>query len=141
MGAEPKPTAGSAGGPTAPEESLCRRCGRCCCRKFILKDLVYYTPFFCKFLDLRTRLCTVYAERFAANPHCLGVERGIARGVFPGDCPYVAGRPGYRPPVEGLDFFGLGELAREIAGELEVSDEDFERAERGQGGSSGGGER
>jgi hypothetical protein len=141
MGAEAQPTAGIAGGLSAPEEALCRRCGRCCCRKFILKDRVYYTPFFCKFLDPGTRLCTVYAERFRANPHCLGVEAGLARGVFPGDCPYAAGRSGYRAPVEDLDFFGLGELAREIAAELEVSDEEFARARRGQGGSSGGGER
>jgi hypothetical protein len=116
--------------PGASGEALCRRCGRCCCRKFVMKDLVYHTPFYCRHLDPATRLCTVYERRFQANPQCLSVERGLARGVFPADCPSVAGRADYRAPVEDLDFFGLGELAREIAKELDVSDEEFERARR-----------
>lgn len=108
-------------------DALCRRCGRCCCRKFLLRDMVYHTPFYCHLFDEKTRLCSVYAERFAKNPHCLTVERGIERGVFPVDCPYVAEREGYMPPVILPDFFGLGQLARQIATELEVSDEEFER--------------
>lgn len=115
------------------DESLCRRCGRCCCRKFVIRDRVYFSPFYCRHLDPATRLCTVYAERFRANPQCLSVERGLARGVFPQDCPYAAGRADYRPPVEDLDFFALGELARQIARELDVSDEEFERARREDG--------
>jgi uncharacterized protein len=114
----------------ALDEDLCRRCGRCCCRKFVLRGQVYHTPFFCPHLDLATRLCTVYARRFEANPDCLPVERGLERGVFPADCPYVIDRPDYRAPVDHLDFFGLGALAREIAAELEVSDEEFEGARR-----------
>lgn len=112
------------------DESLCRRCGRCCCRKFIIGARVYFTPFHCRHFDPATRLCTVYAERFRVNPQCLPVGRGLARGVFPADCPYAALVPGYRPPVEGLDFFGLGELARRIARELEVDPEEFEQARR-----------
>jgi hypothetical protein len=42
----------------------------------------------------------------------------------------VAGRGGYRAPVEDVDFFGLGELARDIARELGVADEEFERVRR-----------
>jgi len=144
MDAQERVTAPESAAPGRAGEELCRRCGRCCCRKFVLKDLVYHTPFFCPHLDRATRLCTVYGRRFQANPQCLSVERGIERGVFPADCPYVAGRPGYRPPVETLDFFGLGDLARQIALELEVSDEEFERVRReslvakGGGGAGGG---
>ncbi len=114
----------------AHDENLCRRCGRCCCRKFLLGEYVYHTPFHCQYLDLETRLCTVYERRFEVNPYCLPVERAMERGIFPADCPYVAGREDYRAPVENLDFFGLGELARQIAGELEVSDEEFERVRK-----------
>ena len=114
----------------AQREALCRRCGRCCCRKFVIRDVVYHTPFYCPHFDSVTRLCTVYPRRFEVNPSCLTVERSLERGVFPADCPYVAGRSGYVPPVENLDFFGLGRLAREIAEELEVSDEEFERVRR-----------
>jgi hypothetical protein len=74
----------------------------------------------------------VYRYRRSVNPECVPVERGIARGVFPLDCPYVAGRADYEPPVEDLDFFGLGELAREIAAELGVDEEEFERVRREQ---------
>jgi hypothetical protein len=126
---EPSP-AGPAAPAAADRETLCRRCGRCCCRKFLLRDIVYHTPFYCQYLDPATRLCTVYERRFEVNPCCLTVERSLERGVFPADCPYVAGRSDYRPPVENLDFFGLGGLAREIAEELEVSEEEFERVRR-----------
>ena len=123
--------ASEGGAPAEPsKESLCRKCGRCCCRKFIIGEHVYFTPFFCTHLDPQTRRCKVYPHRFKVNPICIPAERGIARGVFPSDCPYVAGREDYQPPVEELDFFGLGELAREIAMEIGVDDEEFERVRR-----------
>ena len=59
-----------------------------------------FLPTFCEFLDQRTHLCTIYAERFERNPHCLTLEEGIELGVFPADCPYVRGIPGYPPPEE-----------------------------------------
>jgi hypothetical protein len=119
------------GGPSdSHPEELCERCGRCCCRKFILGGRVYFTPFFCDHFDPKTRLCKVYAHRRKVNPECIPVDVGLGRGVFPIDCPYVAGREDYNPPVEDLDFFGLGELAREIARELSVSDEEFDRVRR-----------
>ncbi len=117
-------------GPDPLDEDLCERCGRCCCRKFVLGERVYYTPFFCAQLDTKTRLCRVYNYRRKVNPECIPVEVGLKRRVFPLDCPYVAGLEDYRPPVEDLDFFGLGELAGEIARELGVSDEEFERVRR-----------
>ncbi len=127
----PEKRAAEGAGPADPlDESLCRRCGRCCCRKFIVGGRVYFTPFFCTHLDLTTRLCRVYRHRFEVNPICIPVGKGLARGVFPRDCPYVAGREDYEPPVEDLDFFGLGELAHEIAKEIGVDDEEFERVRR-----------
>ncbi len=129
MGSEMASTGGS-GPADLSDESLCRKCGRCCCRKFIVGGRVYFTPFYCIHLDPETRLCRVYHHRFQVNPICIPVSRGMARGVFPVDCPYVAGHQGYEPPVADQDFFGLGELAKEIAKEIGVDDEEFERVRR-----------
>ena len=83
-------------------KNLCRRCGRCCCAKLVIDDEVIYTPFPCPHLDEKTRLCTVYENRFEANPECLSVEDGIRHRVFPADCPYVKDLPDYRPPREKM---------------------------------------
>ena len=82
------------------KEEKCRRCGRCCCAKLLLDDEVVYTPFLCKYLDEKTRLCTVYENRHEMNPDCLTLEEGIRIGVFPADCPYVADLEEYKPPRE-----------------------------------------
>ncbi|MHC4917355.1 MAG: CxxCxxCC domain-containing protein [Planctomycetota bacterium] len=123
----------NAGGRPAADpfaDELCEKCGRCCCRKFILAGRVYFTPFYCPHLNLETRLCRVYAHRREVNPECIPVRVGLHRGVFPADCPYVAGIEDYRAPVEDLDFFGLGELAREVAREVGVGDEEFDQVRR-----------
>jgi len=81
-------------------ENVCRRCGRCCRAKVIIGDEVHYTPFFCRYLDVKTRLCTIYDRRHEINADCLSLEEGILLGVFPRDCPYVRGLPRYQPPHE-----------------------------------------
>jgi uncharacterized cysteine cluster protein YcgN (CxxCxxCC family) len=87
-------------------EEKCRKCGRCCCAKLIIEDEetgedeVVYTPFPCTYLDVNTCLCTIYDNRHEVNPVCLTLENGIAIGVFPADCPYVADIEGYKPPRE-----------------------------------------
>lgn len=81
------------------DPARCRRCGRCCFAKLIIRDRIVYTPYPCRHLDIDTRLCTVYEKRHEVNPECLTVERGIQLGVFPPDCPYVSDLPGYIPPI------------------------------------------
>lgn len=95
------------------DPTLCRRCGRCCAKKMSVDGEVVYLPFYCGFLDVETKLCRVYERRFEANPRCLTVEEGVALGVFPADCPYVAGVAGYSPPrerctVEELELYREG---------------------------------
>ncbi len=92
---------------TESTEALCLRCGRCCCKKLIVGETVFYTPFNCRFLgepveiDGRTeRRCIVYAERFRQNPRCRTAADGVRIGLFPADCPYAAGIPDYVAPVE-----------------------------------------
>lgn len=91
----------SAATPTPDREALCRRCGRCCYEKILLQDHVFTTGTPCAHLDVATRLCRVYADRHRVNPRCLTVEQGVEWGVFPADCPYVAGLKGYHPAEEG----------------------------------------
>lgn len=82
------------------DESLCRRCARCCYEKLLIGDEVVLTRVPCRFLDLETRLCTVYAHRHEENIRCLTVEEGIAARAFPSDCPYVQDCAAYRPPLD-----------------------------------------
>lgn len=53
-------------------ELLCDGCGRCCLEK--LKDAkngkVYYTNLACRYLDLKTCRCTIYAHRTRIAPDC-----------------------------------------------------------------------
>jgi hypothetical protein len=86
------------------DESLCRRCGRCChsamrlSGKFVLlKDLP------CRRLtwedDGRAR-CRIY-ERREATGYCNKLSRSsVERNLFPPDCPYMQGIPGYQGKVE-----------------------------------------
>ena len=76
---------------------------------------VFYTPYYCPYLDTETRLCTIYDRRHELNPHCLSVEEGIEIGVFPADCPYVADIPDYTPPVEEWDEDALEEALEGVA--------------------------
>jgi len=97
--------------PDAAHESLCRRCGRCCYEKFIVDGHVFNTRTPCRYLDVKTNLCTIYERRFEVNPHCLDVAGGIAFHAFPADCPYVRGLGDYLPTEEGwLD----DDVAREV---------------------------
>ena len=85
---------------SAEDESLCRKCGRCCYAKTIVEGRVIQTHVPCRYLDTVTNLCTMYERRHEVNPHCLTVREGIEQGVFPADCPYVQGIEGYVPPIQ-----------------------------------------
>jgi len=86
------------------DESLCRRCGRCCHSamrlqgKFVLlKDLP------CRHLaweeDGRA-CCRIYARREETG-YCNQLSRdSVGRNLFPPDCPYMDGIPGYQGKVE-----------------------------------------
>jgi len=96
------------------DPSLCERCGRCCCVKIYVDGELVYTPYFCKYYDPATRLCTVYEHRHEVNPRCLTVEEGIALGVFPADCPYVRDLPDYHPPREHCTPEELGQHKKQL---------------------------
>ena len=73
-------------------EGLCHRCGLCCYEKEVRAGRVYVrmdSP--CRFLDLKTRLCSVYEERFRACRECRKLRFVHARFSrwLPQSCGYV----------------------------------------------------
>ena len=79
-------------------ESLCRRCGLCCHEKVRFGEQVVITDIPCEFLDVKTRQCTVYPERFRKQPRCSTAEDSAKANSLPGDCPYVGGVSNYLAP-------------------------------------------
>jgi uncharacterized protein len=80
-------------------DEICRRCGRCCYEKLDLEGEIFYTDEPCEFLDLKTRMCTVYPERHKARPGCAPLTpEHLSMGILPADCPYVEDLPNYRSP-------------------------------------------
>ncbi|MCA9323010.1 MAG: hypothetical protein KDB53_19875 [Planctomycetes bacterium] len=98
-------------------EALCRRCGKCCTEKVEIEGRIYLSKKYCRFLDLKTKQCTVYEDRFVAEPDCSGVEAGIKVGIFPSDCPYVKDIEGYVAPVETWDDQSITDTIRELLGD------------------------
>ena len=98
-------------------EALCRRCGKCCAEKLDIDGTIYITKKMCRFLDSKTRQCTVYPDRYRAEPDCLSTLEGLPMMVFPSDCPYTKGIEGYTPPMETWDDPDVDEVIREVLGE------------------------
>ena len=96
-----KPAARTAAAADSDHEARCRRCGQCCHEKLLVGEHVIQTDSPCAHLEPSARTCRVYAERYRRNIRCLTVAEGLAAGIFPADCPYVAGVRGYRAPVDG----------------------------------------
>ena len=80
-------------------EAKCLRCGRCCQLKTRLRGEVYLMPGFCRFFDVKTRLCWVYEKRHQMNKDCLTVAQALKQGALPPDCPYAREVKGYKPAV------------------------------------------
>ncbi len=105
------------------KEAMCRRCGRCCYKKIIVGATVFYTPYPCKWLDVTSKLCTVYRRRHEENPACLPIEDAAEKGVLPADCPYVADIEDYVPPVDTWNAELFADAIEELADALELTDE------------------
>ena len=97
-------------------EALCRRCGKCCAEKVEHEGRIYLTRKMCRFLDPSTRTCTVYPERFRAEPECVSTMEGLPVMLFPGDCPYTRGIEGYVAPIETWDDPAVDAVIAELLG-------------------------
>lgn len=81
-----------------PWDTLCKQCGRCCFEKWEDdRGKITYTDISCRYLDVASRCCKIYDQRFTINPSCVKLTPELVQTVrwLPRDC-------GYRPPAKEL---------------------------------------
>ena len=63
-------------------ESTCRQCGVCCFEKYENDNgTIFYTQTPCRYLDVVTRLCKVYNNRFTINPECIQLTPELVQSL------------------------------------------------------------
>ena len=77
-------------------DALCKQCGACCFEK--LEDgrgKIIYTQIPCRYLDVVTRRCKIFENRFSINPICVKLTPELVATLkwLPREC-------GYRTPPE-----------------------------------------
>jgi len=73
-------------------EARCRGCGSCCFEKIEDEQgTIFYTRTPCRYLDVVSRQCRVYANRFTINPECVKLTAELVPSLrwLPRDCGYV----------------------------------------------------
>jgi uncharacterized cysteine cluster protein YcgN (CxxCxxCC family) len=83
-------------------EQLCRGCGDCCFEKIEdERGTIFYTMKACRYLDLETRQCRIYENRFTINPECIKLTADLVATLrwLPRECGYVAPSPEKLPPL------------------------------------------
>ena len=90
---------------TAEEwETLCRGCGSCCFEKIEdERGTIFYTQTPCRYLDVVTRQCRIYDNRFAINPECVKLTAELVPTLrwLPRDCGYISPSPVNVLPMPG----------------------------------------
>jgi uncharacterized cysteine cluster protein YcgN (CxxCxxCC family) len=72
-------------------ESRCRACGSCCFEKIENdRGTIFYTQTPCRYLDVVSRRCKIYNNRFAINPECVKLTPELVTTLrwLPSDCGY-----------------------------------------------------
>ena len=72
-------------------EDICQRCGECCFEKKIdQQGIVHTTSIPCRFLDIHTRNCRIYHQRFQAEEDCIKLTADILPELdwLPKNCAY-----------------------------------------------------
>lgn len=73
-------------------ERLCRGCGLCCFEKYEnANGSIFYTQTPCRYLDVVSRECRIYDNRFEINPECMKLTPYLVSTLswLPRDCGYV----------------------------------------------------
>jgi uncharacterized cysteine cluster protein YcgN (CxxCxxCC family) len=74
-------------------ETLCRGCGSCCFEKIEdERGTIFYTQTPCRYLDVVTRQCRIYDNRFIINPECVKLTAELVPTLrwLPRECGYLA---------------------------------------------------
>ncbi len=82
-------------------EARCRSCGSCCFEKIEdERGTIFYTQTPCRYLDVVTRQCRIYENRFTINPECVKLTPDLVPTLrwLPRDCGYVMAQPVNVPP-------------------------------------------
>lgn len=85
-------------------ETLCRGCGECCFEKIEdERGTIFYTMKPCRYLDVDTRHCRIYDNRFTINPECVKLTAELVPTLrwLPRDCGYVKQPPENAPAMPG----------------------------------------
>lgn len=85
-------------------EKQCRGCGECCFEKIEdQQGTIFYLMTACRYLDLETRLCRIYENRFTINPECVKLTPELVPTLrwLPRNCGYVAQQQIDVPPLPG----------------------------------------
>ena len=77
-------------------ETLCRGCGSCCFEKIEDEQgTIFYTQTPCRYLDVVSRQCLIYDNRFTINPECVKLTAELVPILrwLPRDCGYLKTPP------------------------------------------------
>jgi len=72
-------------------EAQCNGCGSCCFEKFENeRGTIFYTQTPCRYLDVVTRQCRIYENRFSINPECVKLTPELVETLrwLPKECGY-----------------------------------------------------
>ena len=95
------------------KKNLCINCeikGLCCYHSVIVvgKNGQRYNVILkskpCQFLDLKTKKCLVYKNRYKVNPYCITIKEAIRQNALPVDCLYVKDNEEYKKNVPKIDY-------------------------------------
>jgi uncharacterized cysteine cluster protein YcgN (CxxCxxCC family) len=78
---------------SASWDNLCRQCGRCCFEKYEdARGKITYTQIPCRYLDVVSRRCKIFEQRFRINPSCVKLtpELVLKLAWLPRDCGYLS---------------------------------------------------
>ena len=73
-------------------DAICKQCGSCCFEKLENeRGQIVYTGSACRYLDLASRRCKIFENRFAINPSCVKLTPELVPRLrwLPGDCAYL----------------------------------------------------
>lgn len=77
-------------------ETKCNGCGSCCFEKFENdRGTIFYTQTPCRYLDVVTRQCRIYENRFSINPECVKLTPELVETLrwLPKECGYKRSKP------------------------------------------------